>query len=160
MKWILAFKCFFKALRDPKKAEQFLYDEPKKITEASDNSHLRLLTYLQDSGRLIDFLQEDISAYSDAQVGAAVRKIHQDCRSILEELVTLRPVRDEKEGSMIQIPIGYNPSEIKLVGKIKGEAPYNGVLVHKGWKVHKRSLPKNVGTTSMDVVFPAEVEIK
>ena len=160
MKWILAFKSFFKALRNPQKAEQFLKDEPEKTSDVSDASHLRLLAYLQESGRLIDFLKEDISAYSDAQVGAAVRKIHQDCSATLEDLVTLRPLKEEAEGSLIHIPKGYNPLEIKVIGKVKGEPPYSGILIHKGWKAHKRSLPKKIGQQSVDVVFPAEIEVK
>lgn len=161
MKWTLAFKAFFKALKEPTKAQEFLSDEsPKQLEQSSDSSHLRLLSYLQQSGRLVDFFKEDIEGYSDAQVGAAVRKIHQDCRQVIEDLVTLRPLKDEQEGATIQIPKGYNPSEIKIVGKVKGEPPFTGVLVHRGWKAHKRTLPKKVGEHSIDVVAPAEVEIK
>lgn len=161
MKLALAFKAFFKAFKDPEKTEQFLQDKlPPKQVEASDSGHLRLLSSLQQTGRLIDFLEEDISSYTDAQVGAAVRKIHQDCKQALEELVTIRPLRDEAEGRTIQIGKGYNPSEIKIVGKVKGEPPFTGVLVHRGWKAHKRSLPKKTGEQHPEIISPAEVEVK
>ena len=156
----LAFKAFIKALKEPEKASQFLEDlTPKKI-ESADQSHLRLLTFLQQGGRLIDFLKEDIGSFSDAQVGAAVRKIHQDSAQALEELVTIRPLRDEQEGTMIQVPKGYNPTEIKVIGKIKGEPPFSGTLVHRGWKAQKRSLPKKTSEQISEVICPAEVEIR
>lgn len=156
----LAFRAFMKAFKDPQKTEEFLKDEAPKQIEAVDQSHLRLLHYLQQGGRLIDFLKEDISPFTDAQVGAAVRKIHQDCAQSIEDLVTIRPLREEQEGATVQIPKGYNPSEIKVVGKVKGEPPFSGTLIHRGWKAHKRSLPKKTGELATDVICPAEIEIK
>lgn len=157
----VAFKAFGQAFKDPEKAQILL--ETRKAPQAiasGDSSHLRMLYYLQNSGRLIDFLKEDITAFSDAQIGAAVRKIHQDCAQALEELVTVRPLRDENEGMTVQIPKGYNPAEIKIVGNIKGEPPFSGILVHRGWKAHKLSLPKKTNEMSGEVICPAEVEIK
>lgn len=156
----LAFKAFIKAFKQPEKAQKFVDDRAAKQLEVVDQSHLRLLHYLQQAGRLIDFLKEDIGAFNDAQVGAAVRKIHQDCAQAIEELVTIRPLKDEQEGATIQVPKGYNPAEIKVVGKVKGEAPFTGTLVHRGWKAQKRSLPKKTGEQTPEVICPAEVEIK
>jgi len=154
-----AFKAFWKALQEPQKAQQFLEDKPKQA-ENTDLSHLRLLSILQQSGRLIDFLKEDISSYTDEQVGGAVRKIHQDCNKSLEELIAIRPLMDENEGALIKIVQGYDPATIKIVGKVKGEPPFTGILVHKGWKASKRSLPKKVGDTSHEVLHPAEIEVR
>lgn len=157
---IIAFRTFLKALKEPKKAQEFLDEAPKKQIEQSDQSHLRLLAILQQSGRLIDFLKEDIASFTDAQVGAAVRKIHQDCGKSLEDVVTIRPVLDENEGATIKVVPGYDPSTIKVVGKVKGEPPFSGILVHKGWKAHKRSLPKKLGEQSNEVISPAEIEVR
>ena len=121
---------------------------------------MRLLALLQQSGRLIDFLKEDIAAFSDEQVGAAVRKIHQDCRQSLEELVTIRPVMEENEGAKVKIAAGYDASHIKIVGKVKSDPPFTGVIVHRGWKAHKRSLPKKVGEQANEVLCPAEIEVR
>lgn len=156
----LAFKAFFRAWREPEKAQLFLECKPSQPVEGGDHAHLRLLFYLQQSGRFVDFLKEDISPFTDAQVGAAARKIHQDCAQIIEELVAVRPLRDEPEGALIQIPKGYNPAEIKVVGKVKGEPPFSGTLIHRGWKGQKRSLPKKIGEQVPEVICPAEVEIK
>ena len=155
----LAFKAFVKAWKEPKKAEEFLTEQPKQL-ESADASHLRLLGILQQSGRLIDFLKEDVTGYTDDQIGAAVRKIHEDCGKSLEELVTIRPLMEEAEGATVRIPAGYDSAAIKVVGKVKGEPPYQGTLMHKGWKAHKRSLPKKANEQVSDVIFPAEVEIK
>lgn len=170
MSLIVAFKAFFRALREPAKAKKFIEDKhcggchshkdgDKETASVSDNAHLRFLSILQQSARLIDFFKEDISSCNDAQVGAAVRKIHEECRKKLEELVTIRPIYEEAEGSRIQIPVGYDPLCIKVVGKVKGQPPYTGVLVHKGWKAHKRSLSKQIGHQN-DVLYPAEVEVR
>lgn len=167
MNLILACKAFIKALRNPKAAVLFLEDkniqdgakESHRAPLETDQSHLRLLALLQHSGRLIDFLKEDISSFDDAQIGAVVRKIHQDCSKSLEEVVTIRPVMDENEGAKIIIPQGYDPARIKIVGNVNGQPPFNGVLIHRGWKAHKRSLPKKLGEQSGDVISPAEVEV-
>ena len=159
----LALKAFFKAWKEPEKAQKFVDDVKvpvEKIADQSDQSHLRLLAFLQQSGRLVDFFKEDLSGCDDAQVGAVVRKIHQDCGKSLEELVTIRPVMSENEGAAVRVPPGYDPSSIKVVGKVKGEPPYSGILVHKGWKAHKRSLPKKIGDLLNDVIYPAEIEVK
>lgn len=155
----LAFKAFLKAFKDPKQAQEFVDGKPRQL-EVQDQGHLRLLSLLQHSGRLIDFLKEDISKYSDAQVGAAVRKIHQDCGKSLEETVTIRPIMEENEGATVKVSAGYDPSTIKVVGKVKGEPPFSGTLVHKGWKAHKRSLPKKIGEQHNDVICPAEIEVR
>lgn len=156
----LAFQAFIKAFKEPEKAQQFVEGNLPKQVETTDLAHLRLLHYLQQSSRLIDFLKEDIKEFTDAQVGAAVRKIHQDCAQAVEELVTIRPLREEAEGTLIQIPKGYNPTEIKIIGKIKGEPPFTGILVHRGWKAQKRSLPKKTELPLSEVIASAEVEIK
>lgn len=156
----LAIQAFFKAFKDPKKAQQFIEGKAKvPATEKSDHSHLYLLSLLQQSSRLVDFLKEDISSFSDAQVGAAVRKIHADCGKSLEDLITIRPLYEEKEGETISVAAGYNPNEVRIVGKIKGEPPFKGILVHRGWKAHKRSLPKKLDELP-DVICPAEIEVK
>lgn len=157
----LAIKAFFRAFKDPKKAQEFIENRKEKLpAETSDTSHLRLLAMLQQASRLIDFLKEDITDLDDAQIGAAVRKIHDDCSKCLEDIVTIRPVMEQNEGVMINVPHGYDPSKIKVVGNVRGDPPFVGTLVHKGWKAHKRSLPKKIGDQISEVICPAEVEVR
>ncbi|MDR3625116.1 MAG: DUF2760 domain-containing protein [Chlamydiales bacterium] len=155
MRLSCAIKAFFRELKAPQKTE-VLAKEEKKL----DNSeHLRLLYILQHSSRIVDFLKEDISGYQDAEVGLAVRQIHAECAKTLEDLIVIRPLMDAKEGSAMTVPKGYDPAEIKVTGRVKGEPPYKGVLRHAGWKAHKLSLPRPVGEVRKDILCPAEVEI-
>lgn len=164
MRLITAFKAFFMALKNPEQAQKLL--EPKQLEDKSSQasggeySHLRLLSLMQESSRLVDFLKEDLSSFDDAQIGAAARKIHEECGKCLEDLVTVRPLMEESEGDKVTIPQGYDSTKIKVVGKVKGTPPYVGVLVHKGWKAHKRSLPKKIGEQVTEVICPAEVEVR
>lgn len=163
---LLACKAFLKAWKNPEKGQRFVdgiektQPAPRQEKPAgAEQGHLRLLAILQQSSRLIDFFKEDLTGCTDAQVGAAVRKIHEDCRKKLEELVTIRPIFEEQEGAKVQISAGYDPTTIKLVGKVKAEAPFSGTLVHKGWKAHKRSLPKQLSESETDILCPAEIEV-
>ena len=153
MRLVLALKAFFRVLKGSKEPQQQI------IEHKGDNSHLRLLNMLQESSRFIDFLKEDISGFSDEQIGAVVRKIHEQSSKTIEETVTIRPILEEKEGKTITVSAGYDPSEIKIVGKVKGEPPFDGILRHKGWKAHKLSLPKQITDTKKTVIYQAEVEI-
>lgn len=152
------------ALKNPEAAQKLLEiktaEEKPAEGSTGDFSHLRLLSLMQESARLVDFLKEDLSSFDDAQIGAAVRKVHDECGKCLEELVTVRPLMEENEGAKITIPQGYDSTKIKVVGNVKGSPPYNGILVHKGWKAHKRSLPKKIGDQLTEVISPAEVEIR
>ena len=98
----------------------------------ADAEIVHFLAMLQEKGRLVDFLMDDINAYSDAQVGAAARVVHAGCKGVLQEHFTINPVRTEQEGSTVQVPAGYSADEYRLVGKIAGSAPFSGVLVHRG----------------------------
>ncbi len=154
MSLMSAFKAFWRELTNP----QPVITEQKPET-AADTSHLRLLALLQNNSRLVDFLKEDISSFDDAQVGAVVRKLHADSAKTLEEVVTIRPIMQENEGAKVQVPRGYDPTTLKLIGNVKGEPPFSGTVIHKGWKAHKRSLPKKSAETN-DIIYPAEIEIK
>ena len=64
-----------------------------KLREAPVDSALQLLGLLQREGRLIDFLQEDVSGYGDADIGAAARVVHDSVRKALLSHVKLERVR-------------------------------------------------------------------
>ena len=114
--------------------------EPPRASRAAEIVHF--LAMLQEKGRLVDFLMDDINAYSDAQVGAAARVVHAGCKGVLQEHFSIHPVRTEQEGSTVQVPAGYSADEYRLVGKIAGSAPFSGVLVHRGWKTDRVKLPQ------------------
>jgi hypothetical protein len=116
---------------------------------------------LQEKGRFVDFLMDDVTAYDDAQVGAAARVVHQGCREVLREHFKITPVSDAAEGSRVTVPAGYAPDEYRLLGKLSGEPPFSGTLVHKGWKTESVRLPRIIkGGARLPGIAPAEVEVK
>lgn len=121
---------------------------------------VQMLALFQRDGRLIDFLQENISAYPDVQLGAAVRSVHESCRKVLDDYVTLEPILNSEEDQPVTVQGGFDPAEIKLIGNVAGEPPIRGMLRHKGWRVRQANLPplpKSFGGRM--VIAPAEVEL-
>jgi len=129
--------------------------------EESPDRAVQLLALLQRDGRLVDFFNEDIAPYQDAQVGAAVRELHANCRKALAQYVTLEPVIGGEEDRPVTVEEGFDPSSVKLVGNVTGRPPLRGLLRHRGWRVAQVSLPplppRGAGRA---VVAPAEVEIQ
>jgi hypothetical protein len=134
--------------------------EPEKPKAPAELPSLQVLMLLQREGRLLDFLKEDIDGLDDDQIGAAVRAIHKGCRKVLFEHVKLAPVRAESEGSIIEVPVGFDPSAIRLIGNVRGEPPFKGALKHHGWKIAELNLPALPAGQDPKVVAPAEVEIR
>jgi hypothetical protein len=130
-----------------------------QIPHASEIAIVQTLGLLQREGRLIDFLQEDIEPYNDAQVGAAVREVHRGCRAALKEVFGLSPVLKAAEGSQVEIEEDFDPTRIKLIGNIQGNPPFKGTLRHCGWKFTEVHLPEWIAKEKTDVLAPAEVEI-
>jgi hypothetical protein len=128
----------------------------------TDAEIVHFLAMLQEKGRLVDFLMDDINAYGDAQVGAAARVVHAGCRGVLQDHFAISPVRTEPEGSTVQVPAGYSADEYRLVGKIAGSAPFSGVLVHCGWKTDRVRLPQLLrgAVDPLPAIAPAEVDVK
>jgi Domain of unknown function (DUF2760) len=116
---------------------------------------------LQEKGRLVDFLMEDLTSYEDAQVAAAARIVHQGCRQILQEHFKITAVSQAEEGSQVTVPTGYAADEYRLVGKVSGNPPFTGKLIHKGWKTESVTLPRIVKLDEkrLPSIAPAEVEL-
>ena len=115
---------------------------------------------LQEKGRLVDFLMEDITPYEDAEVGAAARVIHQGGRQVLQEYFNITPISEAAEGTQVTVPAGYSIDQFRLVGKLTGEPPFTGTLLHKGWKTEFVKLPRIVNPERLPSIAPAEVELK
>ncbi|WP_025602795.1 DUF2760 domain-containing protein [Burkholderia sp. WSM2230] len=129
------------------------------LKEASPDAALQLLGLLQRDARFIDFVEEDIKRFSDADIGAAARLVHEGCRATLREHFTIRPVRDEAEGSRVTLPEGFDASAIRLTGNVVGKAPFVGSISHRGWRVDEVRLPKLAESHNAKVIAPAEVEL-
>lgn len=130
-----------------------------KLQEAPPDSALVLLGLLQNEGRFVDFLQEDISNYSDAEIGTAARVVHQGCQRVMGEYLSIVPVRDESEGSQITLSQGFDPAQVRPTGNVIGDPPFTGALVHRGWRAVDVRLPKIASSRDVRILAAAEVEL-
>ncbi len=135
---------------------------PKEPPPAAGEA-LVLLSLLQEKGRFLDFLMEDITAYKDPQVAAASRVVHQGCSAVIREFLDVSPVHEGKEGDRVSIDKSAEPGRYRMVGKVLGEPPYTGVVIHRGWKTSKLALPRitrAVDPAGPNTIAPVEVEIR
>jgi hypothetical protein len=152
----LALKSFGRTLTDPAFAARV---EPL-FHKAATGPDLRVLAVLQRDGRLIDFLEEDIDQYPDAQIGAAVRDIHRGCRKSLRDYLTIEPIMSGAEEDRVTVAADFDPAAIRLIGNVNGSPPFQGVLKHHGWRVKAVHLPViPVARDDSSVLSPAEVEV-
>jgi hypothetical protein len=121
---------------------------------------LTLLATLQREARFVDFIQEPLAGYSDAQIGAAARDVHRDCGKVLQRLFAFRPIVAGQEGAEVEVPAGFDPGRYRLTGNVTGQPPFRGRLVHPGWEATTCELPTWSGTeAAARVVSPVEVEL-
>ncbi|KNA55697.1 hypothetical protein VCV51_031008 [Vibrio cholerae V51] len=146
-------------LVEVEKVVERVVEVESKLATASTDSALQLLSLLQKEARLIDFLQEEVSQFSDEEVGAAARVIHSGGQKVLREYLTLSPIRSEQEESRISVEAGFNTQEIRLTGQVTGQAPFVGTLIHKGWRADAITLPKLADNYDTSILAPAEVEL-
>jgi len=132
---------------------------PVRQVSAADGA-LQMLGMLQRDSRLVDFMMEDISSYSDDQVGAAVRSLHEQCGQTLKRYLKLEPVIDGVEGTYTKMS-SNDPATVKLLGNVPadGKAP-GGTLRHKGWRAQSIDLPPLPAGQNPSVIAPAEIEIE
>lgn len=134
-------------------------EPPKKPEPPSTDAALALLALLQREGRFVDFLEEDVASFPDADIGAAARVVHAGCRKALREHVVLEPIRSEEEGSKVTLPKGFDAAKNKLVGDVSGDGPFAGTLKHRGWRAVSVTLPTAMEGHDAKVVAQAEVEL-
>jgi hypothetical protein len=167
----LAWLCFFRVLFDGRFAARvqqarsaLALPAPPAAPAAerradSATAALQLLSLLQREGRLVDFLQQDITSFPDVEVGVAARVVHEGCRRALREHASIEPVRAETEGARVKLDAGFDADAVKLVGDVRGEPPWSGTLRHRGWRATRLDLPRLVGEHDARVLAPAEVEL-
>jgi hypothetical protein len=131
-------------------------EPPPEKTHAAG---LAVLALLQREGRLIDFLQEDVASFSDAEVGAAARVVHAGSRKVINQYLSLEPALPDSEGAAVTVPAGFNAERIRLTGNIAGQPPFRGTLKHHGWIATSVRLPAISPTLDPRVIAPAEVEL-
>ena len=133
---------------------------PASDSRAVEAGAIQMLAILQREGRLVDFLQEDLSPFDDAQIGAAVRSVHAGCKQALDEHVQLEAIYTQPEGSMVTVEPGFDAYAVRLSGNVSGEPPFTGRLQHSGWRASGIELPTQVDAQRDDkIVAAAEVEV-
>lgn len=121
---------------------------------------ITLLSALQREARLVDLIKEDLSGYSDEQVGAAARNVLRESSLALDRFFNLQRVVSQPEGEQVPVPAGYDPGRYQLVGNVAGSPPYSGTLTHAGWQATYINLPTWSGSKDATLVIaPAEVEL-
>jgi hypothetical protein len=173
----LAFRVFFAVLFSKQAAERVapaLAGEETPRIEASKpqkpapkpkkparSEAVTLLAALQREARFLDFIQEPLEGYADAQIGAAARDVHRDCGAVIERMFAVEPVLSDEEQSEIEVPTGFDSGKYRLTGNVAGEPPFQGRLMHPGWQATKCDVPQWSGSDqSAKVIAPAEVELK
>ena len=172
MKIGLAFRAFFNLLFGGTLSDDVLTElglkksaapvkpaAPAPPARTASDGALQFLGILQRDSRLVDFLMEDIKSYSDDQVGAAVRELHDQCRDAVARYVTLQPVIDGVEGTFAKAP-SSDPNVVKFIGNVPAKTPDGGTLRHKGWRAAKIDLPALAAQQDATILAPAEIEIE
>jgi Domain of unknown function (DUF2760) len=129
------------------------------LAPGPDSGALVLLSLLQAEGRFVDFVQQDIAAFADADVGAVARVVHSGCRKVLSSHLRIAAIRGESEGQVVALEPGFDPSRIKLTGNVSGTGRLSGVLRHRGWQATEVHLPTVIDRAGTQVLAPAEVEL-
>lgn len=137
------------------------------VAEREDKTEaelVHLLGLLQEKGRFVDFVMDDITPYGDAQIAAAARVVHQGCQKFVKDNFAIEPVTDAAEGSSLTLEPGYKAGDFRLLGNVGAEPPHTGTLLHRGWRVTEVSMSRltdaAVADGSLPVLAPAEVEVK
>lgn len=134
--------------------------KPQETAMSAEAGAVQMLAILQREGRFVDFLQENLSLYDDAQIGAAVRAVHEGCKKALAEHATMEPIFKEAEGSTVTVQPGFNMEAVRLTGDVVGEPPFTGELQHRGWRVARIDLPRQAPVRGRElIVAAAEVEV-
>jgi uncharacterized protein DUF2760 len=166
----LAIVCFFRIAFDRAFAEEVapLRGLPEaapavpalaqnRSEKRNNDPALRLVALLQREGRLVDFCEEELAGFPDAQVGAAARAVHAGCRKALREAFAPVAVRGEPEGAPVVLETGFDPAAVRLTGNVAGDPPFRGTLRHHGWRASAVRLPLSDGDAML--LAPAEVEL-
>ena len=120
---------------------------------------IQLLALFQRDGRLVDFLFEDIAAYGDAQIGAAVREVHASCRRVIDRYLPIEPILADLEGQTTRWAPPWTPprssSSATWASRRATSAPCaTAAGASAGWRCRRLA-----ASAARQVVTPAEVEI-
>lgn len=151
-------------------AEQLIKELEKRAAAGGDGADpeaqvINFLGMLQEQGRLVDFLMDDIAGYDDSQVGAAARVVHQGCREVLNQCFNIRPVIEGEEGQQTELEPEQNSRRFRILGTVSSAGGRKtGTVMHRGWQTTKVGLPKPAADAVQHdqaalIIAPAQVEV-
>jgi len=132
--------------------------EPPKPVKPS-GAPLRMLALLQAEARLVDFLMEDVQPFSNEDIGKAAREVHKKGQAALKRHAVIEAVLPGNEGDSATVPLGFDPSAIRVIGNVTGHPPFKGSINHPGWRVKELKLAPPPEGVDEFVLQPAEVQI-
>ena len=90
---------------------------------------------------------------------SAARIVHEGCRKVVNQYLTLQPVLPQSEGDHVTVPAGFDAQRTRLTGNVAGQPPYTGTLRHHGWVTTEVKFPSVSPAMDPRVLAPAEVEL-
>ena len=114
-----------------------------------------LLALLQREGRFVDFLEQPVDGFSDADVGAAARVVHAGCKKALAGRVSVEPILAEDEGA--RVVLAGHEDHVSMPGAARAKAG-TFTVVHRGWRLTRDELPTLTAGHDGAVLQAAEVE--
>jgi hypothetical protein len=142
-------------LSDPSKKKPAGIDEGETI--------LNFICLLQEKGRLLDFLKDDIGVHSDEDVGKVARIVHQGLKEVIESTFSIEPIHAGNEGELVQFSDSVNFTTHKFLGNGTKKPPFSGTVVHKGWQAKNVLVPKTNNQKLINgelVIQPVEIEVR
>jgi hypothetical protein len=107
----------------------------------------------------VDFLQQEVTGFSDEDIGAAARVVHGGCRKVLRQYFELESASPQAEGEAVTLPAGFDAQRFRLTGNVAGQPPFRGTLKHHGWVAREIRMPVLNEALDPRVIAPAEVEL-
>lgn len=150
-----------KAPAEPQKGKPKAETVSEKETRLHQDKKrfLHLISVMQAGGRLLDFLNEDLEQFEDSQIGAAVRGVHAGCKQSLAKYVVLEPLSVQAEGDSVTVSPGFDPGSYRLSGNVTGDPPFEGKLIHRGWRAGRLNMPEFAVSGDPEIVAPMEVKV-
>ncbi|MFZ9035882.1 MAG: DUF2760 domain-containing protein [Francisellaceae bacterium] len=155
---IKALFCGQLTIQTAEKSAEIAPMEAKTNTD-DHQSAKQLLALLQQKGRFIDFINENIDTFSDEEIAAAARIVHQGCQKMIKEHIGISVIREEAEDSKITLEPNFDRHSIELSGNIHNQKQFSGILLHKGWKVDRIHLPTLSDQGNADIIQAAKIEV-
>lgn len=156
--WKQRVKIFFFGRLTKVQLQQFLKGRDE---HSVDVKVAQLLALLQKQGRFVDFMQHNIDHYSDDEIAAAARVVHQGCQKVLREYCRFDTIHSAQEGQLVSLEADmFDTREIVLSGNVANQRPLTGKLIHRGWKLVALNFPILTGDAKPEVIQPARIEIE